>query len=414
MTKYFSPQLAPWLFAPDIQALLTALNQEGGGARVVGGAVRNTLLGVPIDDIDIATTWKPQEIMRRAQATGFRSVPTGIDFGTVTVIVNHRPFEVTSLREDIKSDGRHAVVAFGEDWHRDAQRRDFTMNALYCDAQGMIYDVVGGLEDVKARHIRFIGAAHQRIEEDYLRILRFFRFFAYYGEGRPEQEAMRAIVRQREGLKNLSAERIWGELKKLLQAPDPHRALLWMRQSGVLSLILPESEKWGIDLIPGLIKAEGICDFPPDSLLRLMSMIPPDRERINALARRLKLAAREKKRLMNWAMLAPIAPDISTRDLRKILYQTDKEAVQDKIKLALASYIPNMNQKSGFEFDSYQKKLLEVRDWRRPHFPLNGHDLMAYGYKGGAELGKLLASLEADWVMSDFRLTKAELLAKLL
>jgi len=401
--KQFSSEQAPWLFAQDVQALLAALSQQGGAARVVGGAVRNSLLSEAIDDIDIATTWEPQQIINLTQAAGFHCVPTGIDFGTVTVIINHRPFEVTSLRADVASNGRHAEVAFGQNWREDAKRRDFTINALYCDAQGTLYDEVGGLEDIKARRIRFIGEAEARIEEDYLRILRFFRFFAYYGEGRPDAPALRAIVRQREGLSKLSAERVWGEMKKLLRAPAPYRALLWMRQSGVLSLILPESEKWGIDRMSGLIEAERACAFAPDPLLRLMGMIPPDGERIKQLANRLKLSSLERKRLVAWAQSPDIAADISERFLKKTLYAQGKEAVMDKVKLAC----------SVGNIDSYRGILERIEQWQRPSFPLNGRDLIASGMKAGPDLGKVLAKLEADWIMSDFSLTKTQLLAKL-
>jgi len=371
--------------------------------------VRNALLGMPIGDIDIATTLKPQTVMRLAQVAGFHTVPTGIDFGTVTVIINHRPFEVTSLRRDVRSDGRRAIVAFGEDWHEDAKRRDFTINALYCDAAGIIYDEVGGLEDVMARRIRFIGAAEMRIREDYLRILRFFRFFAYYGDGRPDGQALKAIVRQRQGLLKLSSERIWGELKKILGATNPHRTLLWMRQSGVLSLILPESEKWGIDLVPGLIQAECLGAFVPDPLLRLMSMIPPDETAIKILARRLKLANFEKKRLIDWATTPSIAADMEEGELNKILYKKNVGSIIDKVKLALASHA----LKRVPLFDAYQNLLTKIENWQRPCLPLNGRDLIDHGVESGAVLGEILTKLEADWIASDFRLTKTDLLAKL-
>jgi len=345
--------------------------------------------------------------MRLSEKSGWRSVPTGLDFGTITILINHRPFEVTTLRTDLASDGRHALVAFGKDWQQDAKRRDFTINALYCDGDGVIHDYVGGLDDIEHRHIRFIGDSHARIREDYLRILRFFRFFAYYGDGRPDKAALTAIVSEREGLLKLSAERIWSELKKMLLAPNPHRAVLWMRQSGVLSLIVPESEKWGIDLFPGLIEAEKICGFPADPLLRLMSMIPPDRARVSELAHRLKLSGTEKNRLIAWsetASLIPniLAPDISARDLKKILYRQKKSALQDCIKLALAA-----------DIDAYGEIFLKIEQWQRPHFPLNGHDLMEHGVTSGPELGRILTQLEEIWIDSDFSLTKAQLLAAL-
>ena len=248
---------ADWLRDADLQRLLAALSGPGedGGeaelARVVGGAIRNTILGQPVSDIDIATTCPPAVTVARATAAGFKTVPTGIEHGTVTVIANRRPFEVTTLRRDVETNGRHAVVAFGRDWQADAERRDFTINALYCEADGTVVDLVGGLADIERQTLRFIGDASARIEEDYLRILRFFRFFAWYGAGRPDGDGLRAATRLKGGLTKLSAERVWAELRKLLAAPDPSRALLWARQTGVLTLILPESERWGIDGITG-------------------------------------------------------------------------------------------------------------------------------------------------------------------
>src|SRR5690606_10002862 len=220
---------------------------EGGEeARIAGGAVRNALFGEPVADVDIATTTPPQETVRRAEAAGFKAVPTGFEHGTVTVVAEGRPFEVTTLRADVETDGRRARVVFGRDWQADAERRDFTINALYAEADGTVVDLVGGLADIAARRLRFIGDAEARIREDYLRILRFFRFFAWYGEGRPDAEGLKACARLKGGLSGLSAERVWAETKKLLSAPDPSRALLWMRQTGVLAASLAESEKWGI------------------------------------------------------------------------------------------------------------------------------------------------------------------------
>lgn len=247
---------ADWLNDAPLQALLQALVGEGDEeARVVGGAIRNTLLGQAVADIDIATTALPATTVERAKAAGFKTVPTGIEHGTVTVVANGRPFEVTTLRQDVETNGRHAKVKFGRDWKADAERRDFTINALYCDADGSILDLVGGIADIGSRTLRFIGDAESRIEEDFLRILRFFRFFAWYGDGRPDAAGLRAATRLKAGIEQLSAERIWAEMRKLLAAPDPSRALLWMRQTGVLSLVLPESEKWGIDAIHGLTGA---------------------------------------------------------------------------------------------------------------------------------------------------------------
>ncbi len=227
-----------WLREPPLAALLAILNCDGEEARVVGGAVRNTLLALPHGDIDIATTALPQEVMRRAEAAGFKAVPTGIDHGTVTVVIAGRPFEVTTLREDVETFGRHATVKFGRDWTRDAERRDFTMNALFLSPDGTVHDLVGGLADLKKRHVRFIGDAATRIAEDYLRILGLFRFHAYYGEGAPDADGLTAAIKSRAGLDQLSRERVRMELIKLMVAPHAVPALAVMAEAGLLGMVL--------------------------------------------------------------------------------------------------------------------------------------------------------------------------------
>jgi poly(A) polymerase len=201
------PERAPWLRGGSLPRLLDVLDRDGEEARVVGGAVRNELLGEPVGDVDVATTALPQEVMRRAEAAGFKPVPTGVEHGTVTVVVDGTPFEVTTLREDVETFGRHARVSFGRDWQHDAERRDFTMNALYAARDGTVYDHVGGLDDLKARRVRFIGDPHKRIAEDYLRILRFFRFHAAYGDGgHPDPAGLSACIAARAGLETHGAD----------------------------------------------------------------------------------------------------------------------------------------------------------------------------------------------------------------
>ena len=273
-----------WFRDAGLQRIMTLLNRDHGEARVVGGAVRNALMDMPVKDIDIATTLTPAEVVERAEAASMKTVPTGIDHGTVTLVIAGRGYEVTTLRADVETDGRRATVAFGTDWQVDAERRDLTINALYARADGEIVDLVGGFEDIEKGVIRFIGDPAARIAEDYLRVLRFFRFFAWYGSGRPDAEGLKACAAAKDKLSGLSAERIWSETKKLLGAPDPGRALLWMRQTGVLTAVLPETEKWGIDAVPGIIQMEKAFRFEPDPLLRLAGMIPPDSDRIAALA----------------------------------------------------------------------------------------------------------------------------------
>ncbi len=406
---------APWLKDKSLQKLLAVLSGEGEGARVVGGAVRNTLLGQEVSDLDIATTCLPEETLRRAKEAGFKVVPTGIDHGTITVVAAGRPFEVTTLRADVATDGRHAEVAFGRDWRVDAERRDFTINALYVEADGTIVDLVGGLADIESRTLRFIGDAEQRIREDYLRILRFFRFFAWYGRGRPESEGLKACARLKDGLVRLSAERIWSELKKLLGAPDPSRALLWMRQAGVLTAVLPESEKWGIDTIHGLVKTEQDLGWAVDPLLRLASMIPPNTERVDELASRLKLSNSERERLDAWASSVPPQPEISETGFAKKLYRSDKQGMRDRLRLALVSARADaVNDNNAMMRAGHLSRLLEFLDgYEKPKFPLSGGDLIIAGLDKGPEIGKVQRAIEDEWIESGFTLKREELLAKI-
>jgi poly(A) polymerase len=394
---------AAWLGEPDLQRLLGALARDGEEARVVGGAVRNALMGLDVTDIDVATTTTPDETVRRAEAAGFRAIPTGAEHGTVTVITGGRPVEVTTLRADVETDGRHARVVFGRDWKRDAERRDFTINALYAKPDGSVVDLVGGLADLEDRRLRFIGDPAERIREDYLRILRFFRFFAWYGNGRPDAEGLKACVRLKEGLARLSAERVWAELRKLLAAPDPARALLWMRQASVLTAVLPESEKWGIDAVHGLVDAERRHGWAPDALLRLAAIIPPDVARIEALADRLKMSGAEANRLREWASTLLPAADIGTAALRRLLYAGAAGGYRDRLRLASTS---------GRDAQAYRAMSIEAESWTAPSMPVSGSDLKALGLLEGPRLGAVLRELERLWVESDFTLDRGTLLER--
>ncbi|MFC5585426.1 CCA tRNA nucleotidyltransferase [Nitratireductor kimnyeongensis] len=403
-----------WLSDDRLQALLAALSMDGDEARVVGGAVRNTLLGQPVTDIDIATTTEPDETVRRARGAGFRTAPTGIDHGTVTVIAEGKAYEVTTLRADVETDGRHANVTFGRDWRSDAGRRDFTINALYARANGEIVDMVGGLQDLESQTLRFIGDADIRINEDYLRILRFFRFFAWYGRGRPDAAGLKACARHRDGLERLSAERVWAELKKLFSAPDPSRALLWMRQTGVLTKILPESEKWGIDTIAPLIETEQTLGWRPDPLLRLAAIIPPHEPRISELGKRLRLSNAEKKDLAGWVG-APVPPaDLGESGFRKLAYNAEANGLWWRLKLALVSARARASDddKALMEAAGYTRLIKLAQAWQKPTFPINGTDLAKLGLEKGKAVGEVLSRLEEDWVASDFSLKRDALLER--
>ncbi|MDF1609708.1 CCA tRNA nucleotidyltransferase [Hoeflea sp. YIM 152468] len=403
-----------WFRDPALSRIFALLNQQGEEVRVVGGAVRNALMGLPVTDTDLATTWAPEQVAARARDAGIRSVPTGIDHGTVTLVIEGRGFEVTTLRHDAETDGRRARVAFGRDWQVDAERRDFTINALYADSGGRIIDLVGGLDDIATRTVRFIGDADARIAEDYLRVLRYFRFFAHYGTGRPDAAALKACARARGKLGQLSSERVWKELKTLLEARDPGRALLWMRQAGVLTAVLPESEKWGIDSMGGLIAAETALDWEPDPMLRLMAMVPPDAGRMRALAARLKLSRAETSRLVSWAEAPAFEPTLAITAFERMLYRIGTEPLIDRTRLSLVSARTRAETapEALTEAAGHSRHLAHALTWQRPVFPVAGADLIAIGVKPGPEMGARLAALEERWVESNFKLGKAALLAQ--
>jgi poly(A) polymerase len=404
-----------WFNDPALKRVFSLLNADGGEGRVVGGAVRNSLMGLDVSDIDVATTLTPDVVIERAKQAGIKAVPTGVEHGTVTLVIDRKPFEVTTLRADVETDGRRATVAFSTDWQTDAERRDLTINALYVGESGEVVDLVGGLADIDKRNIRFIGDATTRIKEDYLRILRFFRFFAYYGSGRPDADGLRAAAAARSKLSTLSAERVWSEMRKLLSAEDPGRALLWMRTVGALTEILPETEKWGIDAIPALIATEKALGWTPDPLLRLAAIVPPDAKRLEAMAARLKLANAEAAVFKAWANAAPVNDEMSTAAFDRLLYRNGAEGIITRLKLALA--VARGKAEGDMAEMARSARLNKLLDhagaWVKPSFPVNGGDVMAAGIPSGRQVGETLAALEHQWVEENFASDRATLLARL-
>lgn len=399
---------ADWLKTRELQKLFDILNEGDGKAMVSGGAVRNTLMNLPASDVDLATTLLPDEVMHRVEEAGLKAVPTGIKHGTVTVVIDGIAFEVTTLREDIETDGRHAVVRFGTDWQADALRRDLTINGMFCDREGSVFDFVGGYADIERGVVRFIGEADTRIKEDALRILRFFRFFAWYGSGRPDASGLKASSANRDLVSGLSAERIWMEFRKLLAANDPSRALLWMRTTGVLSQVLPESENWGIDAIPILIRCEAGEGWEVDPLLRLMAMIRPHLETVTSLATRLKFSKAEAARLLAWAKSPKLDADTDIGTLQKMLYRHDPQGILDAMRLETALL------QGRDEMDASRKMAAlagEASKWQNPEFPVQGQDLLDRGLQPGKDLGNTLKTLEDRWVESGFELSREELLS---
>ena len=391
-----------WLTEPALQTVLSLLSSEASPARVNGGAVRNALLGEPVADVDISTVLLPQDVIATIDEAGHKAVPTGIDHGTVTVIVHGHAFEVTTLRRDVATDGRRAVVAYTDNWREDALRRDLTMNALYCDADGTVFDPLDGLADVESRTVRFIEDAETRINEDYLRILRFFRFFAWYGRHRPDAAGLKACAKLKDGIEMLSVERIWHEFSKLLAAPDPTRAVLWMRTTGVMAKVLPEGDRWGIDSLAPFIELELAEGWQPDAVLRMMAILPPDVDRMKALAARLKLQNTVRDRLTEWAGATVPRTGQNAADLAKTLYRSDLSALTDRTKLAMIDRATR---------DDLRALLSKIETYDRPTFPLRGGDLIEAGMDPGPAVSERLKALETRWVESGFTLEREALLA---
>jgi poly(A) polymerase len=386
---------AAWLREPPLGELLAVLDRAGEEARVVGGAVRNELLGEPHGDIDIATTALPTEVIDRVQAAGFKAVPTGIEHGTITVVAAGRPYEVTTLREDVETFGRHATVAFGRDWRRDAERRDFTMNALSAARDGTIYDYVGGLPDIAARRVRFIGDAATRIAEDYLRILRFFRFHAAYGEGAPDPEGVAACIEGRAGLDQLSRERVRTEVFKLLVARHAVAALAVMTETGLLEQVLG-----GVPLLAyfaNMIKLEAALALAPDAVRRLGALNVSIVEDAERLRERLRLANAEYERLASMAAdWWHISRQLGERAGRVLLYRLGPERFADRVLLAWT------RSPEGAADQPWRLLATLPARWSAPVFPLRAADFIARGVPKGPRLGAVLAAAEEAWIAAGF------------
>jgi poly(A) polymerase len=391
------PERASWLRDGPLPRLLDVLDRDGEEARVVGGAVRNTLLGEPVGEIDIATTAVPDEVMRRAAAAGFKPVPTGVDHGTVTVVVNGTPFEVTTLREDVETFGRHARVAFGRNWQHDAERRDFTMNALYASRDGTVHDHVGGLDDLAARRVRFIGDPARRIEEDYLRILRFFRFHGAYGDGGlPDSAGLSACIAARGGLETLSRERVRAEMLKLLPAIHAVPALASMSEAGLLVMVLGGVPR--LASFANLAKLEHELSLAPDPVRRLGALAVTTSEDAERLRERLRLANAEYDRLASmadrwWQISAATGMD----DARVLIYRFGPDKFLDRALLAWSR-----SWTEGVADDRWHDLVLLPGRWSAPVFPLKAADFIARGVAKGPALGAALRAAEEAWIAEDF------------
>ena len=393
---------APWLGGPASR-VLELLNRNGEEARVVGGAVRNALLNIPVGDIDIATTAVPDEVVRRAKTAGIKSVPTGIAHGTVTLVVESQPFEVTTLREDVETFGRKARVAFGRDWVRDAERRDFTINGLSVSLDGTVHDYVGGLDDIAARRVRFIGDPDQRIAEDFLRILRFFRMHAAFGAGEPDRDGYLACIRGRGGLAGLSAERIRMETLKLLVADGAAGAAVAMEDGGLWLALLGGLTYRGP--FTAMIAAERMLGWKPDPVRRLGALGVAVTEDARRLAIRLRLTNGETRALESmgdrWWRLAGMDEAAAKRQL----YRLGEARYRDRLLLAWA--------RAGNDADPAPWRELATlpERWAAPKFPLRAADFKARGIADGPALGEALAAAEDAWLAAHFPLEKSAIAA---
>jgi poly(A) polymerase len=396
MTETLAPQ--PWMTAAPTRVVIDALEAAGGRgcARFVGGCVRDALLGRPVADIDIATPLTPPAVTQALKDAGLRAVPTGIDHGTVTAIADHRPFEITTLRRDVETDGRRAVVAFTTDWAEDAARRDFRLNAIYLDPDGRLYDPAGGgIEDAHAGRIVFVGDPDARIREDYLRVLRFFRFFAWYGRGEPDPAAVAACERLRDGVAGLSGERLSKELLKLLAASDPRPAVRLMQQTGELAVVAPAR----LDLD----RFEAAVALSPEAELRFAALLPDDPEAIRKVAVRLRLPNALRDRLVAASGTVDLAQDDAAA--RRALYRLGAAAFRDRV-------LKRWAEQPGAEAEA-RRLLALASGWTRPRFPLVGGDALALGIATGPAVGRLLGAVEAEWIEHGFVADREALLRRL-
>ena len=373
---------AEWRVRPGLRRIVAALTSEGGAVKIVGGAVRDTLLGLPVTDIDLATPLLPQEVTRRLEAADIKVIPTGIAHGTVTAVASGDHHEITTLRHDVETDGRRATVAFADDWQGDAARRDFTINALYADPEtGAVDDYFGGIDDLRGGCVRFIGDAATRIAEDHLRILRFYRFAARFGRGALDADSHAAVVTARQSLKSLSRERIADELTKILALPDPRAIVGQMAADGIFAVLLPELDPDFAATLDHLIPNEVAAEVDITPHRRLAALLPADRGVAEQVASRLRLSTRQRKYL---GAVAEHRGDVA-RPARQLAHAIGVEAARDVHLIA-----------------GEPAAVRDLADWEVPVLPIKGGDIVARGIAVGPEVARILKDVEAAWVAENF------------
>lgn len=404
----------PWMTESATVAVMAALNAgetSGMVALFVGGCVRDSLLGREAGDIDIATVLAPEMVSERLRAAGLKVVPTGLAHGTVTAIVEGRHFEITTLRVDVDTDGRRATVAFTDDWVADAQRRDFTVNALFADSSGAVFDPVGGLADLKAGRVRFVGNAEQRIREDVLRLLRFFRFYAQFGSPPPDKEAIAACAKLADLLPTLSGERVAAETFKLMGAADPATTMALMSANGVLQHFLPEARE--IDRLAALVTVEGVVE-QADPLRRMAAGLKVDGAGADAIADRYRLSNANRARLREMAAVDHcLARDMKKESRQVALYRLGADMWRDRVLIDWAEEIALGTLQDRHITDAWRELYYLPDEWTPPAFPLQGNDVLALGIEAGPAVGRHLADVEEWWVAGGFAAGRDACLTKL-
>lgn len=385
----------------NIFKLFRVVEAHGGVLRFVGGAVRDAIAGLQGFDLDLATDLSPDELVDACEENGLKTIPIGIKFGTVGVVIDNQVLEVTSLRKDIKTDGRHAEVVFTSDWNEDASRRDLTINAVYADEKGNVFDYYNGVSDLEKGIIRFIGSANQRIKEDYLRILRFFRFYSIFGKAPIDRKALEACRENKDGLRQLSMERIRDELFKLFMTPKVVETLQIMYDNEILSYLFPDTHY--LEELDFLVNTIDVKELPNAPLRRLFILYNPDETLADNLATRLRMSNKQRDDFVSWARFHPFFDELlEEKPLRRLVYLYGNDFCRDKLILLSAlnrRVLPDMRE-----------RLAHIAKMERPEFSVKGRDVINAGIKDNRKIGEVLNELEQIWIDSDFRLTHEELL----
>ncbi|WP_244668479.1 CCA tRNA nucleotidyltransferase [Candidatus Liberibacter africanus] len=397
-----------WFNDPDLTHILSLLNQGKEKSCIVGGAVRNSLMNLSVQDIDIATTIYPDLVMKIFSKTPYKVIPTGIRYGTIKVLCRKKYFDITTLRRDLITDGRYAQVIFTRDWKADSLRRDFTINALYADQHGKVIDYVGGLNDLKNHTIKFIGNAHHRILEDYLRILRFFRFFAHYGEKNIDSDGLLASIKTKKCLQILSSERIWSEIKKILEAVNPLDAIIHMYNGKIFEEIFLNVQESSLNKLSKVIEGEEVFGWKVDPLLRFAVLLSlRDNDAILYVVNKLKLSRDIKYFLTSFISFNVHKETLSIQEVKKNFYLYGEKVIIAKLKFFLAINYKSISHK---DTSFILQVLSDIISWKKPLFPLRGDDVLQYGIPSGREVGDLLFHCKQEWINSSFQLSQKDLL----